>query len=115
MTKDEIKDAPDYDDERHRIDEPAYHEEVGEVLRPLGRFPADGTVALTRYSVAAGGVERRSGIDLGAVGSTDADLEVQVVEPVGVAGVVHQLDHLARGHLARGVLERRPGTRVRCV
>jgi hypothetical protein len=30
MTKDQIKDAPDYDPDRHRDDESAYHREVGE-------------------------------------------------------------------------------------
>jgi hypothetical protein len=29
MTKDQIKDAPDFDPELHRPDEPAYREEVG--------------------------------------------------------------------------------------
>ena len=28
MTKDEIKGAPDYDEEHHKRDEPAYHDEV---------------------------------------------------------------------------------------
>jgi len=30
MTKDEIKNAPDYDPERHRQDESGYHKEVGD-------------------------------------------------------------------------------------
>jgi hypothetical protein len=29
LTKDEIKQAPDYDADRHRDDEPGYHDEVG--------------------------------------------------------------------------------------
>ncbi len=34
MTKDEIKQAPDYDHERHQRDEDAYHKEVGEYYDP---------------------------------------------------------------------------------
>ena len=34
MTKDQIKDAPDYDDERHRLDEKGYHKEVGPYYEP---------------------------------------------------------------------------------
>jgi hypothetical protein len=30
MTKDQIKDAPDYDPERHQADEAGYHRDVGE-------------------------------------------------------------------------------------
>ena len=39
MTKDEIKDAPDYDEDRHRTDEPAYHDEVGKYYDPWGGTP----------------------------------------------------------------------------
>ena len=39
MTKDEIKDAPDYDEARHHTDEPAYHEEVGKYYDPWGGTP----------------------------------------------------------------------------
>jgi hypothetical protein len=39
MTKDEIKNAPDYDDDRHRTDEPAYHDEVGKYYDPWGGTP----------------------------------------------------------------------------
>jgi hypothetical protein len=39
MTKDEIKNAPDYDEDRHRHDEPAYHEEVGKYYDPWGGTP----------------------------------------------------------------------------
>jgi hypothetical protein len=39
MTKDQIKDAPDYDAERHRTDEPGYHEEVGRYYDPWGGSP----------------------------------------------------------------------------
>ena len=34
MTKDQIKDAPDYDAEKHAADESAYHKEVGEYYQP---------------------------------------------------------------------------------
>jgi hypothetical protein len=39
MTKDEIKHAPDYDEDRHRTDEPAYHDEVGKYYDPWGGTP----------------------------------------------------------------------------
>jgi hypothetical protein len=39
MTKDEIKHAPDYDEDRHRRDEPAYREEVGGYYDPWGGTP----------------------------------------------------------------------------
>ena len=39
MTKDEIKGAPDYDDEHHRRDEPGYHDEVGRYYDPWGGTP----------------------------------------------------------------------------
>ena len=45
LTKDEIKRAPDYDEDRHRTDEPAYHEEVGKYYDPWGGTPPmEGTV-----------------------------------------------------------------------
>ena len=34
MTKDQIKDAPDYDADRHAADEAGYHEEVGNYYGP---------------------------------------------------------------------------------
>jgi hypothetical protein len=34
MTKDQIKDAPDYDDVRHKVDELNYHDEVGRYYDP---------------------------------------------------------------------------------
>ena len=34
MTKDQIKDAPDYDADRHAADKTGYHEEVGDYYRP---------------------------------------------------------------------------------
>ena len=34
MTKDEIKSAPDYDEDRHRQDEEGYHKEVGSYYEP---------------------------------------------------------------------------------
>ena len=34
MTKDQIKDAPDYDPDRHATDEHGYHEEVGNYYGP---------------------------------------------------------------------------------
>ena len=34
MTKDQIKNAPDYEDARHRADEKGYHKEVGEYYEP---------------------------------------------------------------------------------
>jgi hypothetical protein len=34
MTKEQIKNAPDYDPERHRVDEKGYHKEVGEYYEP---------------------------------------------------------------------------------
>jgi len=34
MTKDQIKHAPDYDADRHRLDEKGYHKEVGEYYQP---------------------------------------------------------------------------------
>ena len=34
MTKAEIKDAPDYDEDRHRMDEKGYHKEVGDYYEP---------------------------------------------------------------------------------
>jgi hypothetical protein len=44
MTKDEIKDAPDYDEDRHRTDEPADHDEVGKYYdRWGGTPPMEGT------------------------------------------------------------------------
>jgi len=36
MTKDQIKDAPDYDADRHRLDEKGYHKEVGPYYEPHG-------------------------------------------------------------------------------
>lgn len=36
MTKDQIKDAPDYDESHHRSDEHGYHKEVGEYYDQLG-------------------------------------------------------------------------------
>lgn len=36
MTKDQIKNAPDYDETRHRDDEQGYHEEVGGYYDQLG-------------------------------------------------------------------------------
>src|SRR5689334_24464570 len=36
MTKDEIKDAPDYDPDRHRDDEAGYHREVGQYYDRYG-------------------------------------------------------------------------------
>ena len=36
MTKDQIKDAPDYDPDRHRSDEQGYHKEVGDYYEPYG-------------------------------------------------------------------------------
>ena len=39
MTKDEIKGAPDYDEQRHRTDEPGYHDEVGAYYDPWGGSP----------------------------------------------------------------------------
>jgi hypothetical protein len=39
MTKDEVKAAPDYDEERHRRDEPGYHDEVGGYYDPWGGTP----------------------------------------------------------------------------
>jgi len=39
MTKDEIKGAPDYDEEHHRRDEPGYHDEVGKYYDPWGGTP----------------------------------------------------------------------------
>ena len=34
MTKDQIKQAPDYDADRHRADEKGYHKEVGDYYEP---------------------------------------------------------------------------------
>jgi hypothetical protein len=34
MTKDQIKDAPDYEPDRHQADEKGYHKEVGEYYEP---------------------------------------------------------------------------------
>src|SRR5438067_10320171 len=34
MTKDQIKAAPDYDEDRHRLDEKGYHKEVGDYYEP---------------------------------------------------------------------------------
>ena len=34
MTKDQIKNAPDYDADRHRADERRYHQEVGDYYEP---------------------------------------------------------------------------------
>ena len=34
MTKAEIKNAPDYDQDRHRLDEQGYHKEVGDYYEP---------------------------------------------------------------------------------
>jgi hypothetical protein len=39
MSKDEIKGAPDYDDEHHKRDESAYHDEVGGYYDPWGGTP----------------------------------------------------------------------------
>ncbi len=39
MSKDEIKGAPDYDDEHHKRDERAYHDEVGGYYDPWGGTP----------------------------------------------------------------------------
>ena len=39
MTKDEIKGAPDYDEQHHRQDEPGYHDEVGGYFDPWGGTP----------------------------------------------------------------------------
>ncbi len=36
MTKDQIKDAPDYDPERHRADEAGYHRDVGRYYDQAG-------------------------------------------------------------------------------
>lgn len=36
MTKDQIKDAPDYDDDRHRDDPGGYHDEVGSYYTSFG-------------------------------------------------------------------------------
>ena len=35
LTKQQIKDAPDYDPERHAADEEAYHKEVGTFFQPV--------------------------------------------------------------------------------
>jgi hypothetical protein len=40
MTKDQIKDAPDYDPDRHSSDETGYHREVGEYYGQYGQAPA---------------------------------------------------------------------------
>jgi len=40
MTKDEIKKAPDYNAERHREDESAYHDELGVYYDPYAVRPA---------------------------------------------------------------------------
>jgi hypothetical protein len=37
MTKEQIKDAPDYDADRHQADERGYHKEVGEYYEPHAR------------------------------------------------------------------------------
>ena len=39
MTKAEIKNAPDYDEDRHRKDEPGYHDDVGGYYDPWGGTP----------------------------------------------------------------------------
>ena len=39
MTKEEIKGAPDYDEDHHRRDEPGYHREVGGYFDPWGGTP----------------------------------------------------------------------------
>ena len=39
LTKDEIKGAPDYDEDSHRRDEPGYHDEVGRYYDPWGGTP----------------------------------------------------------------------------
>ena len=38
MTKDQIKDAPDYDPDRHRDDEAGYHREVGQYYDQYGQM-----------------------------------------------------------------------------
>jgi hypothetical protein len=40
MTKEQIKQAPDYNSERHRDDESAYHDEVGNYFDPYAVRPA---------------------------------------------------------------------------
>ncbi|HLM16710.1 MAG TPA: PRC-barrel domain containing protein [Acidimicrobiia bacterium] len=39
MSKDEIKAAPDCDDEHHKRDEPEYHDQVGRYYDPWGGTP----------------------------------------------------------------------------
>jgi hypothetical protein len=39
LTKDEVKGAPDYDEQHHRRDEGEYHEEVGRYYDPWGGTP----------------------------------------------------------------------------
>jgi hypothetical protein len=41
MTKDQVKDAPDYDHDRHTDDELDYHEDVGSYYHPYGSHGAD--------------------------------------------------------------------------
>ena len=36
MSKDQVKQAPDYDPDRHVNDEPDYHEDVGSYYEPYG-------------------------------------------------------------------------------
>jgi hypothetical protein len=40
MTKDQIRHAPDYNSDRHRDDEPGYHDEVGNYFDPYAVRPA---------------------------------------------------------------------------
>jgi hypothetical protein len=41
MTKDQIKNAPDYDPDRHHDDEVGYHREVGQYYDQYGQTPSE--------------------------------------------------------------------------
>ena len=119
MTKDQIKQAPDYDEERHRDRRARYHDEVGRLLRPVGRSTAaDGSgrpeapAVLVALPLPCSRRHRGSawGRIFGAVRRRRCGSRSAGGRAVGVAGVAHPLDHLTGRHLARSCSPATAGT-----
>ena len=109
MTKDEIKGAPDYDEEHHRRDEPAYHDEVRSYYDPWGGTPTMESPACRLLRGATGGVEGRlrgrSSCRSGRRGAPRSAGGRPSRSPCG-----HELDHVAGLDRSGRVLPRPPDT-----
>ena len=112
MTKDEIKGAPDYDDEHHQRDEPGYHDEVGRYYDPWGGTPPmEGRVSRRACYAQSAASRVGSGSTLVPFGPPRRSSKCRWLKPFALPVWFTVLDHVAGLDRSRRVLERTTRTR----